>query len=96
MMRIALKVKYEDGREQAVVVSAPDLIAFERQYDLPTSAIAGGRIEYLWWTAWHATKRMSLTELDFDSWVLTVGEITENEDESKELAPLVSSQPIGG
>lgn len=95
MMRIALKVKFEDGREQAVMVSAPDLIAFERQYDKPTSAVAGGRIEYLWWVAWHAMKRLTLTSLDFDAWVLTVGEITDDVDAGKELPPLGSSQPIG-
>ena len=60
-MRIPLVVTYGDGRTEKVSVGATDLIAFERQYDKPTSAISSGRLEYLWWAAWHAAKGATLS-----------------------------------
>ena len=95
MMRIALKVTYTDGREQAVLVSAPDLIGFERHYDKPMTIIGTGRIEYLWWVAWHATKRKSLTDLDFDAWIETVDTVADDPNGTAEIVPLENTQPIG-
>lgn len=95
MMRIALKVTYSDGREQAVMVSAPDLIAFERTYDKPMSVIGSGRIEYLYYVAWHSLKRRSLTDLEFDPWLETIESVTDDKDGGAEIAPLESKQPIG-
>lgn len=89
MMRIALLVKYGDGREQAVMVSAPDLIAFERQYDKPTSAVGStGRLEYLYWVAWHASKRTGLVSADFDEWLTTVDMVADDPNAEVEIAPL--------
>ena len=95
MMRIALKVTYTDGREQAVMVSAPDLIGFERHYDKPMTTIGTGRIEYLWWVAWHATKRKALTDLDFDAWLETVDAVADDPNGTAEIVPLENPQPIG-
>jgi len=44
MMRMALKVEQLDGRVQHVMVAAPDLIDFEREYDKAMSALGPGRI----------------------------------------------------
>lgn len=79
MMRIALQVVYTDGRERSVTVTAPDTIAFERTYDKPVGAIASGRMEYLWWLAWHVERRTDGTDLDFDPWVETVDAVTDAE-----------------
>lgn len=95
MMRIALLAKYIDGREQTVIVSAPDLVAFERQYDKPMSAVSTGRIEYLFWVTWHATKRKNLTDLDFDAWLETIENVTDDPNTETEIVPLESSQPTG-
>lgn len=95
MMRIALRVKYEDGREQHVKVSAPDLIAFERTYDKPTAAVAEGRLEYLWWVAWHAANRTKLTDLAFEQWIETIDEIVDDEAKEREIVPLESTQLTG-
>lgn len=95
MMRIALRVKYEDGREQHVKVSAPDLIAFERTYDKPTSAVAEGRLEYLWWVAWHSAHRTKQTELPFDEWIGTIDEISDDDAKEREIVPLEST-PLTG
>lgn len=95
MMRIALKVTYADGREQAVMVSAPDLIGFERSYDKPMTVIGTGRIEYLWWVAWHATKRKALTDLDFEAWIETVDTVADDPNGGAEIAPLETRPDIG-
>lgn len=95
MMRIALQVTYSDGRVQAVMVSAPDLIAFERHYDKAMTAISTGRIEYLYWVAWHALTRKSLTTADFDAWVDTVDIVTDDPNGGAEIAPLESPQRTG-
>ena len=95
MMRIALKVTYTDGREQAVMVSAPDLIGFERQYDKPMTIIGTGRIEYLYWVAWHATKRNALTDLDFAACIETVDSGADDPNGTAEIVPLENPQPTG-
>ena len=96
MLRIPLNVTYSDGREQAVIVSAPDCIAFERKFDRPASDIVSGRMEYLWWTAWHACKRTGLVAVEFDPWLETVGSIGDDKSTEPDIVPLESSQPIGG
>jgi hypothetical protein len=95
MMRIALEVKYVDGRAQKIMVSAPDLVAFERHFDKPMAEVASGRIEYLWWVAWHATTRKHLTEADFDSWIETIDEIGDDNETSEEIVPLENNQLTG-
>lgn len=96
MLRIPLKVIYSDGREQAVIVSAPDCIAFERHFDRPATDITSGRLEYLWWTTWSALKRQNMTDLEFDSWSAVAGDVTDDSSADGDLAPLASSQPTGG
>jgi len=95
MMRIALKVTYADGREQAVMVSAPDLIGFERHFDKPMTAMSTGRMEYLWWVAWHASKRKALTDLDFEAWVNTVDTVADDPNNEAEIVPLEIKPDIG-
>lgn len=95
MMRIALQVTYSDGRVQPVMVSAPDLIAFERHYDKPMTAISTGRIEYLYWVAWHSLKRRSLTGVEFDEWIESVDLVGDDPNGGAEIVPLESPQPIG-
>lgn len=94
MMKIALKVSYSDGREQKVTATAPDILAFERTYDLPMTTITSGRMEYIWWITWHASKRLSLTSLEFEAWIETIDSVTDAED-AAEIVPLESSQLTG-
>lgn len=95
MMRIALLAKYNDGREQAVLVSAPDLVAFERQFDKSMSAVSTGRIEYLFWVTWHALKRKSLTDTEFDAWLELIDSVVDDPNAEVEIAPLESNQHTG-
>ena len=96
MMRISLRVQYVDGSEAAVVAAAPDLIAFERQYDKPMSVFASdARIEWLLFLAWTSLKRQKQTAEEFDAWTERVDGIIFGDDVEDEIVPLESSQPTG-
>lgn len=94
MMRVALHVEYSDGSGVDVDATAPDLIAFERNFDKPFSAfVESVRLEYLLWLAWYAIKRRNKTELDFDPWSETVDSIVIGD--TADPVPLESKAPIG-
>ena len=95
MMRMALAVEDLDGRVQHVMVSAPDLIAFEREYDKSMTVLGTGRIEYLFFVAWRAITRTKQTDLGFDDWCATIASITDDETADEELVPLEISPPTG-
>jgi len=93
-MKVALHVDYSDGSGVDVIATAPDLIAFERQFDKPFTIFAESmRLEYVLWLGWHALKRQQLTTLEFDPWIETVGSVGLTD--SQEPPPLESGQPIG-
>ena len=94
MMKVALKVQYDDGSGVDVDATAPDLIAFERNFDKPFTVFADSlRLEYLVWLAWHTLKRQGKTSLEFDPWVDTVGGISLGE--AVDPVPLESQAPTG-
>lgn len=93
MIRIALQIQYNDERTEQVTATAADAIAFERTYDKPISVLNTGRIEYMWWIAWHALSRTKKTELGFDDWLDTVGEVAD--EEVDDIVPLERSQSTG-
>jgi hypothetical protein len=95
MMRIAIRVEYLDGGEQKFLISAPDVIAFERQYDMPWTAMTSGRQEYIWWATWSAAKRQKLVDAEFEQWLETVGDIGTDEGVVEEIVPLVPSPRTG-
>lgn len=93
-MRISLKVQYSDGSGAEVTASAPDLIAFERNYDKPMAVFAEQpRIEWLLFLAWTSLKRAGKVSQDFDPWTEQVEQVIVGDDQ--EIVPLESSQPIG-
>ena len=94
-MRMALSVEDLDGRVQHVMVAAPDLIAFEREYDKPMTVLGSGRLEYLFYVSWKAVTRTKQTALDFDAWCETIASIKDSEESAEELVPLESSPPTG-
>lgn len=93
MIRIALQVTYEDERTEAVMATAVDAIAFEREYDKPIAALNTGRMEYMWYIGWHALKRTKKTDLPFDVWLDTVVEL--KDEEVDDIVPLERSQSTG-
>jgi len=96
MMRLPLHVDYEDGSGVDVVASAPDLIAFERKFDMAMSAFGNSvRVEWMLWLAWTTLTRKRLVGSEFDTWSETVDGITFGESSEAEIPPLEITQPIG-
>lgn len=96
MRRIPLRIEYADGRIDRVTCIGADSVAFERQYDRSSNEV-GQRLEFIWFVGWVALKREGRTSLDFESWILTVGQVGDDETvEDTEIRPLESQAPIGG
>jgi len=96
MMRTPLVITYEDGRTEQVTVGTSDFLGFERKYELPSSeVVTSGRLEYIWWTTWHALKRTKGISLDFESWVAEIESISEDDKTPSEFVPLESPAPTG-
>lgn len=94
MMRMALKVDYDDGRSQRVVTAATDAVAFERHFDKPISVVTS-RLEYMWWLTWRSLTRQSMTSLEFEAWLDTVLSVEDDDKASADIVPLDHSPQHG-
>ncbi|CAB4134713.1 hypothetical protein UFOVP957_44 [uncultured Caudovirales phage] len=93
--RIPVRVDYLDGSFELALCTGADTIAFERQYDLSANKVSE-RLEYIWFVAWHNLKRFGKTQLDFDSWMDTVGQVGNDEAAGDtDIAPLENPAPTG-
>ena len=70
MDRPSLSITYTSGTVKELTIAAPDIIAFERKYDLPMESVE--RFEHLCFLAWNGETRTNATTLDFDAWLATV------------------------
>lgn len=71
-MKMHLAVTYTDGAGADVVVSAPDLVAFEREFDRSVARFESEvRFTDIVWLAWHCLKRQGKAG-EFDAWLETV------------------------
>lgn len=94
MLNIDLVVTKSDGSAVDVSCNTVDYVAFERHFDKPISVLEQGRITYLFWLAWHASKRLGSIDCDFDTWVESVVNI-EAKDSQESIPPLGSPQLTG-
>jgi hypothetical protein len=68
-MRMNMTVTYTDGTGAAVVVSAPDLVAFEREFDRSVARFESEiKFTDICWLAWHKLNRDGSAG-DFDKWL---------------------------
>lgn len=88
MMRWPIVVEYESGRSDKILTGPADVLAFEREFDKPASAIGSGRITYFWWLAWHASKRQGKTDLAFEEWSETIAVIKDGDPKEADVLPL--------
>jgi hypothetical protein len=95
MMRWPIVIEYESGRSDNISTGPADVIAFERHFDKPATAVTTGRMEYFWWIAWHACKRLGKTELEFDAWADTVAMVRDGDAKEAEVLPLDLEAPTG-
>jgi hypothetical protein len=74
-MRMQLQVTYADGSGAEAQVSAPDLVAFEREFDRSVARFESEvRLTDICWLAWHRLNRAAPVG-DFDKWLETVDSI---------------------
>jgi len=98
VMRIALTVEFADGTVKEFVAQPREIIAFERQYDLPMSVFGGDqmRFEHLLFLAWSAACRDGETR-EFDDWVATVTGVEPGEEQEGsdplDRSPATGSSP---
>lgn len=95
MMRWPIVVEHESGRSDKILTGPADVIAFERHFDKPASAISTGRMEYFWWIAWHTSKRLGRTDLEFDAWTESVVSVRDGDAQEAEVLPLDLEAPTG-
>jgi hypothetical protein len=68
-MRIELNVTYTDGSGADVSVSAPDFVAFEREFDRSVAKFASEvRFTDICWLAWYRLNKNGNGQ-DFDTWI---------------------------
>ena len=69
-MRIQFTVTYADGTAAEATASVADQVAFEQTHDRSIARLADDfRLTDACWLAWHALKRTSRTQQDFDAWL---------------------------
>lgn len=90
-MRMNLKVTYTDGSGADVNVSAPDLVAFEREFDRSVARFESEvRFTDICWLAWHKLNRDKQAG-EFDVWLETLEGVEVAE--ASEPAPLEKTAP---
>jgi hypothetical protein len=86
-MKATLEVLYEDGTTVEAQFSTVDLVKFESAHNRSATTIFDDRrIGDLTWLAWHALRRKSKTETEYDDWLELVDTITFGK--SEEMLPL--------
>jgi hypothetical protein len=71
-MRMTMAVTYTDGSGADVVVSAPDLVAFEREFDRSVARFESEvKLTDICWLAWHRLHRDKKAG-GFDEWLETL------------------------
>lgn len=91
-MRMQLSVTYLDGSGAEAMVSAPDFVAFEREFDRSVARFESEiKLTDICWLAWHRLNRSEKVG-DFDTWLdkLDNIEITDTADP----VPLDKTAPI--
>jgi hypothetical protein len=87
MLNAAATITYTDGTSHVVErIGQPDLIAFERRFDKPSSAFAdenNTRLEWISFLFWNALRRTQQITQDFDTWLDKVAamEVGEGKDQ---------------
>jgi len=68
-MRMKLSVTYSDGSGAEAVISAPDFVAFEREFDRSVARFESEiKLTDICWLAWHRINRTQPIG-DFDTWL---------------------------
>lgn len=59
-----------DDVPHSVEIKSTDLVAFERKYGVSYGEVeTAPKLEYVFFLAWNACRRLKITALDFDTWL---------------------------
>lgn len=77
MMVWQLKVTKNDGSAHAYRISAPHIVAFEREFGMGLARAFKDdqKLEHILWLAWYADKRQTGSKTTFDEYVDTVDSV---------------------
>jgi thiamine kinase-like enzyme len=95
-MKVKLHVSYPNKSGADVEASAPDLIAFEQEFDKSFTIFSdmnSVRYTHCVWLAWHVLHRTGKTKESFNDWIASI-ESVEGLD-SDEIVPLEISPSTG-
>jgi hypothetical protein len=91
-MRMNMTVTYTDGAGADVIVSAPDLVAFEREFDRSVARFESEvKFTDICWLAWHKLNRDGKAG-EFDPWLETLDSV-EIKDSSEPVPLDKTAQP---
>jgi hypothetical protein len=91
-MRMILQVTYVDGSGADAVVSAPDFVAFEKEFDRSVARFETEvKFTDICWLAWHRLNRANNVG-DFDKWLENLDSVEIKD--SGDLVPLDKTPPI--
>jgi hypothetical protein len=80
MNPIELEITFLDGETVTVSTTAADLVAFEQKFDVAISRLQDDpRVTYMFFLAWHASKRSGGTKDEFEKWVESVAGVGQAE-----------------
>ena len=79
-MKLTLRIEFADGTYKDVLVSAPDMVAFEDKYDISIAKLDDPKMGWLLFLAWHSEKRRKQTDKEFEAWLELVDAIGATED----------------
>jgi hypothetical protein len=79
-MKLTLRIEFADGTYKDVLVSAPDMVAFEDKYDISIAKLDDPKMGWLLFLAWHSEKRRKQTDKEFESWLELVDSIGATDD----------------
>jgi hypothetical protein len=90
-MKMNLTVTYTDGAGADVIVSAPDFVAFEREFDRSVARFETEiKFTDICWLAWHRLNRDKKAG-EFDAWLDTIDGVAISE--AEEFVPLDKTAP---
>jgi hypothetical protein len=79
-MKLTLRIEFADGTYKDVLVSAPDMVAFEDKYNVSIAKLDEPKMGWLLFLAWHSEKRKKQTDKEFETWLELVDAIGATED----------------
>ena len=79
-MKLTLRIEFADGTHKDILVSAPDMVAFEDKYNVSIAKLDEPKMSWLLFLAWHSEKRRKQTDKDYDTWLELVDGIGATED----------------